>query len=52
MIKVENTPVRKIDQLGRLMVPFDIRKKLGIEKLDPLKLKVEEGKLIIQKAEN
>jgi bifunctional DNA-binding transcriptional regulator/antitoxin component of YhaV-PrlF toxin-antitoxin module len=49
---VENTPVRKIDQLGRLMVPFDIRKKLGVEKLDSLMLKVEEGKLIIQKAKN
>jgi bifunctional DNA-binding transcriptional regulator/antitoxin component of YhaV-PrlF toxin-antitoxin module len=44
------TEQRKADQLGRVMLPFKLRKKAGIKKLDLLDLKVEDEKIVITKA--
>ncbi|WP_210366600.1 AbrB/MazE/SpoVT family DNA-binding domain-containing protein [Bacillus sp. REN3] len=41
--------IRKTDQLGRIVIPMELRKKLGIGENDPLEIFVEEDKIILQK---
>ncbi|SDG20630.1 MraZ protein, putative antitoxin-like [Halanaerobium congolense] len=47
MVKTEQ---RKVDQLGRVMLPFKLRKKAGIEKLDLLEIDVKNKQIVIKKA--
>lgn len=42
---------RKIDNLGRIVIPMEIRKKLNIEINDTLFFRVENNELIITKEE-
>jgi transcriptional pleiotropic regulator of transition state genes len=55
--RVEETIVRsvgtarRIDQLGRVVVPAELRKILGIHKGDLLDIRVEEGRLVLLKIE-
>lgn len=44
------TEQRKVDQLGRVMLPFRIRKAINAEKLDLLNIDVVEEKIVITKA--
>lgn len=41
--------VRNIDELGRVVVPKELRKKLGIENTDPVEIYVEGEKIILTK---
>ena len=41
--------IRNIDELGRIVVPKEIRKKLGIENTDPVEIYVEDDKIILKK---
>ncbi len=41
--------VRNIDELGRVVVPKEIRKKLGISNTDPVEIYVEGNKIILEK---
>jgi AbrB family transcriptional regulator, transcriptional pleiotropic regulator of transition state genes len=41
--------VRKTDQLGRIVIPMELRKKLGIGENDPLEIFVEEDMIILKK---
>lgn len=42
--------IRRIDDLGRVVIPQEIRRTLGIQKNDPLEFFVEDGsKLVLQK---
>ena len=41
--------VRKIDNLGRIVIPIELRRTLGIEEADPLEIYLDEGQVIIQK---
>ena len=41
--------IRNIDELGRLVVPKELRNKLGIGKNDPVEIYVEGEKVIIMK---
>lgn len=41
--------VRNIDELGRLVVPKEMRKKLGIANTDPVEFFVEEDRIILKK---
>ena len=41
--------VRNIDELGRMVVPKELRKKLGIANTDPVEIYVEDDKIIIKK---
>ncbi len=41
--------VRNIDELGRIVVPKEIRKKLGIANTDPVEIYVEGDKIILTK---
>ena len=41
--------VRNIDELGRIVIPKEIRKCLEIETNDPLEISAVDGRIIIQK---
>ncbi|WP_053363608.1 AbrB/MazE/SpoVT family DNA-binding domain-containing protein [Bacillus sp. FJAT-27251] len=41
--------VRKTDQLGRIVIPMELRKKMGIQENDPLEIFVDEDTIILQK---
>ena len=41
--------VRRIDELGRIVLPIEIRKNLSIENRDTVEIFVEEDKIILKK---
>lgn len=41
--------VRKLDELGRITLPIELRRTLGVEERDPLEIYVEEDRIILQK---
>lgn len=43
--------VRKLDELGRITLPIELRRTLGVSERDPLEIFVDEGKIILQKYE-
>lgn len=43
--------VRKLDELGRITLPIELRRNLGVEERDPLEIYVEEDRIILQKYE-
>lgn len=43
--------VRKLDELGRITLPIELRRTLGVSDRDPLEIFVEEDRIILQKYE-
>lgn len=43
--------IRSIDELGRIVIPKEIRKKLGIASTDPVEIYVDGEKIILAKYE-
>jgi transcriptional pleiotropic regulator of transition state genes len=43
--------VRKIDDLGRMVIPIELRKTMNINKKDPMEIFVDEDKVILRKYE-
>jgi len=43
--------VRKVDELGRVVIPIELRRTLGIEIKDGLEIFVDEEKIILRKYE-
>lgn len=41
--------VRRVDDLGRIVIPMELRRTLGIREHDPLSISVEDGRVILQK---
>ena len=41
--------VRNIDELGRVVVPKEFRKQLGIANTDPVEISLEEDRIVIKK---
>lgn len=41
--------VRRIDDLGRVVIPREIRKQFGIKECDPMEIFVDEDKIILKK---
>ena len=41
--------VRKIDELGRIVLPMELRKMLDIQQKDSLEMFIDEDKIILQK---
>ncbi|EMG26933.1 transition state regulatory protein [Listeria fleischmannii 1991] len=41
--------VRKIDELGRIVIPIEIRRTLGIQVKDPLEIFIESDSIIFKK---
>ena len=43
--------VRKVDELGRVVLPIELRRNMGIEIKDSLEIFVDENTIILQKYE-
>jgi transcriptional pleiotropic regulator of transition state genes len=43
--------VRKVDELGRIVIPKELRKTLGILEKDPLEIYVEGERILLKKYE-
>lgn len=43
--------VRKVDELGRIVIPIELRRNLGIEEKDSLEIYVDDGCVILKKYE-
>jgi len=41
--------VRRVDDLGRIVIPMELRRTLGINVKDPISISVEEERIILQK---
>ena len=41
--------VRKVDELGRIVIPMELRKILDIDPRDPLEIFTEDDKIILRK---
>ncbi len=41
--------VRKVDELGRMVIPIELRKTMDIDKKDPIEIYVEDGNIILKK---
>lgn len=43
--------VRRLDELGRITLPIELRRTLDVSERDPLEIFVDEGKIVLQKYE-
>jgi transcriptional pleiotropic regulator of transition state genes len=43
--------VRKVDELGRVVIPIELRRTLGIDQKDPLEIYVDNDRIILRKYE-
>lgn len=43
--------VRKLDELGRVTLPIELRKTMGLEEKDPLHIYVQDNQIILVKEE-
>jgi len=43
--------VRKVDELGRIVIPIELRRTLGIAEKDPLEIYVDSDRIILKKYE-
>jgi len=43
--------VRKIDELGRIVLPIELRKNMGIDSKDSIEIFVDDDKIILKKYE-
>jgi len=41
--------VRKVDELGRVVIPIELRRSLGIKEKDPVEIYIEEDEIILKK---
>lgn len=41
--------IRNIDELGRIVIPKELRKKMDIKSDDPIEIYVEEDRIILEK---
>lgn len=47
----KNVIARRIDELGRVVIPIDIREQLEIKERDVLNISVKDGRIILEKSE-
>ena len=41
--------VRKVDELGRIVLPIEMRRTLGVDNRDPIEMFIEAGAVILRK---
>lgn len=44
--------IRKVDELGRIVLPIELRRKLDIAERDEVEIYIENSRIILQKYEN
>ncbi|MGI6159103.1 MAG: AbrB/MazE/SpoVT family DNA-binding domain-containing protein [Limnochordia bacterium] len=42
--------IRKVDDLGRIVLPIELRRSLGIGEQDPLEIFVEDDRIVLRKS--
>ena len=47
-----NERIRRVDELGRIIIPIEFRKKLGIENGDEVRITYNEDEIVIKTKEN
>ncbi len=43
--------VRRVDELGRIVIPIELRRTLGIDERDPMEIYVNEDSIVLKKYE-
>ena len=43
--------IRRIDELGRIVIPIEIRNRFDIKEKDPMEIYVDDGSIVIKKYE-
>ena len=43
--------IRKVDELGRIVLPIELRRALDIEVRDEMEIFIDDGKIVLQKFE-
>lgn len=43
--------VRKVDELGRVVIPIELRNKFGIQEKDPIEIYVDGSSIVLKKFE-
>lgn len=43
--------VRHLDDLGRIVIPIEIRRRLGIQPKDPIAISLQRGAILLRKAD-
>ncbi len=51
-MKLSTGIVRRVDELGRIVIPKEMRRSLGIDQKDPIEISVEGSSIVLQKYEN
>lgn len=51
-MKISTGIVRRIDELGRVVIPKEMRKTLNIKEKDPIEISMEGTEIILSKYEN
>lgn len=51
-MKLATGIVRRVDELGRVVIPKELRKQLNIEERDPIEITCDGSSIILQKYEN
>lgn len=44
--------IRRVDELGRVVIPKEIRKKLNIEEKDPMEIYIDGNAIVLKKVES
>lgn len=44
--------VRKVDELGRIVIPMELRKSMDIKEKDPLEILTDNGNIVLRKYSN
>lgn len=51
-MKLSTGIVRRVDELGRIVIPKEMRKALCIDQKDPIEISIEGSSIILHKYEN
>lgn len=51
-MKLSTGIVRRVDELGRIVIPKEMRKSLGIDQKDPIEIAIDGSSIILKKYEN
>lgn len=51
-MKISTGIVRRIDELGRIVIPKEMRKVLELKERDPMEIEIEGTEIILRKYEN
>ena len=51
-MKLSTGIIRRVDELGRIVIPKEMRKELGIDQKDPIEISIEGSNIVLRKYEN